>query len=72
MEKIILTYNNNFDYLFEIENKKDLEKAIEYKNEKIIDEDFSMCDFDYIIEYLDKNKINYDYIELFNIKTLEY
>lgn len=72
MEKVILYYDNNLDYLFEIENIEYLEKAIEYKNEKLENNDFCMSDFEYILEYLNKNNIKFDYIELLNIKKLEY
>lgn len=72
MEKVILYYDNNLDYLFEIENIEYLEKAIEYKNEKLENNDFCMSDFEYILEYLNKNNIKFDYIELWNIKKLEY
>ena len=72
MEKVILYYDDNLDYLFEVEKIEHIKKAIEYKNNKIYNEDFSMSDFEYILEYLDNNNIKYNYIELFNIKHLEY
>lgn len=72
MEKVILYYDNNLDYLFEIENIEYLEKAIEYKNEKLENNDFCMSDFEYILEYLNRNNIKFDYIELWDIKRIEY
>lgn len=72
MEKVILYYDDEIDYLFEVEKIEELEKAIQYKNEKILDEDFAMSDFEYILEYLDKNKIEYDFVELSRIKKFEY
>jgi len=73
MEKVILGYDGHYDYLFEIENVEDLEKAIEYKNEQRDREDFDgYSDFEIILEFLNNNNIKYDYTDLFNIKTLEY
>lgn len=72
MEKVILYYNNSLDYLFEIDSIENMEKAIQYKNDKIYDEDFLMSDFEYILEYLDNNGIEYSYTELFNVKRIEY
>lgn len=72
MNHVILTYDGHFDYLFTLDNIRDLELAIEYKNEKLETEEYPDCDFEYIIEYLENNNIEFEYIELFSVDTLEY
>lgn len=73
MEKVILYYDDNYDYLFEIENIEDLETAIEYKNEQRDSEEYEgYSDFEIILDFLDKNNIDYDYTDLFDVKQLEY
>lgn len=72
MERVLLCYDDMADYLFEIGNIEDLDKAIEYKNKRLEQEEFGMSDFEYILEYLDQNAIRYNYIELFNVQRIEY
>ena len=72
MEKVLLCFDGIPDYLFEVDNIEDIDKAIEYKNNQLENNNYSMSDFEYIIEYLNNNSINYDYISLFNIKRVEY
>ena len=72
MDKILLCSYGQIDYIFEIENKTELENAIKYKNEKILNNDFCMSDFEYILEYLENNNIQYDYTSILDIEQLEY
>lgn len=72
MERVLLCYDDKPDYLFEIDDIEDLDRAIEYKNEKLEQEEFGMSDFEYILEYLDQNAIRYNYIDLFSIQRIEY
>nr|DAK86236.1 MAG TPA: hypothetical protein [Caudoviricetes sp.] len=72
MKKVLLVFNGKADYLFEIENIEELNKAVEYKNNKIEEAEFGMSDFEYILEYLDNNAIEYNYIDLFDIEQIEY
>jgi hypothetical protein len=72
MDKILLCSYGEIDFIFEIENKKELENAIKYKNEKILNNDFCMSDFEYILEYLENNNIQYNYTAISDIEQLEY
>lgn len=73
MEKVILGYDEHIDYLFEIEKIKYMKAAIEYKNEQRDSEEYKgYSDFEIMLDFLDKNKIKYNYISLFNIEYLEY
>jgi hypothetical protein len=72
MEKVLLCYDDKPDYVFLIEDIEHINKAIEYKNNKLEVNTIGMSDFEYIIEYLNNNNIEYDYISLFDAKELEY
>jgi hypothetical protein len=75
MQKVILEFYGTQDYLFEIEDIKHLEDAIEYKNNAREDceekyEDYS--DFEIIVDYLHEHNIEFNYMALFNVEHLEY
>lgn len=75
MEKILLTYEGFADYLFEIDNVADLDDAIEFKNDIRAEDDKEFeyySDFEIILHYLDEHEICYNYIELRDLKCLEY
>ena len=73
MEKVILYFDNHYDYLFEIEDIKYLKMAIEYRQEQRDSEEYEgYSDFEIMLDFLDKNKIKYNYIDLFNVEKLEY
>ena len=72
MERVLLCFDGKPDYLFEIDDIEDLDKAIEYKNRQLEINAFGMSDFEYILEYLDNNSIWYSYIDLMRCQMVEY
>ena len=74
MEKVLLCYDGRPDYVILIEDVKHIKDAIEYKNNKVEAGDIGLfdSDFDYIVEYLNNNNIEYDYISLFDAEEFEY
>lgn len=72
-EKVILCFHRNYDYLFEIENIEILKTAIEYKNEQRETKEYEgWSDIEIIIDFLNKNNIEYNYTDLFSLEKLEY
>lgn len=75
MEKVILSCDGVADYLFEIDSFADLADAIEFKNDIRAEDDDEFedySDFEIIIHYLDEHEICYDYIDLYDLDSLEY
>ena len=75
MQKVVLEFDGKQDYLFEIEDIKYLEDAIEYKNNAREDceENYEYSsDFEIIVEYLHEHNIAFDYMALFNVEHLGY
>ncbi len=69
---VTLCYEGEIDYLFDVESEQDLEDAIQYAFDKYDAPNCSKSTFELILEYLDNNKINYDYIDLIGKYDLEY
>lgn len=72
MEKVLLCYDDKPDYVFLIEDIEHINKAIEYKNNQLEVNAIGMSDFEYIIEYLNNNGIEFDYVSLMNATKIEY
>lgn len=73
MDRVLLVFDGHADYLFEVEDIAELENAINYKNKKRKYKSYDYyCDFEIILEYLDKNEINYNYIDFADIEQIEY